>query len=182
MQTFIREDFKEREHTLNETDRKTLRGYIKFSNHWLKKFHDRCKVLNKIVTEAYKTLPNGDKFKTNFRAAVKAVSPALTWDDNGDMHINREVFISQIDSNEVTDPDAYDDEAEDLAPESAQAVGGAGEEPDGDLEEATHTDEVLPHEVEDITLFKAMDNIQAGQQTDRNDGVIVEEEVSSPSS
>ncbi|KEQ72929.1 hypothetical protein M436DRAFT_82201 [Aureobasidium namibiae CBS 147.97] len=94
----------------------SLRGKIKISNLWLKRFYDRCVRLNEILGEAYKTMPDGDRFRDNYRAAVKAVPPRLTWDDNGRFHVSEQpVFVSQINPEEVTDLDALDDGAEDLA-------------------------------------------------------------------
>lgn len=176
MQTFIREDFKQREPQLDETNREILKGHIKVSNLWLRRFYYRCTALNKILGKHRKTIVNGDSFKVNFEAAVKAVPPMLTWDDDCNLHIRREVFVSQIDFNEVTDPDAVENEAEDLAPESAEAVGGAGEGSYGDIEKATHTDELPPLDVEDEMSDKALDNSQADQQSDMDDAVTVEEE------
>lgn len=173
----IREGFKRREHLLSDAVRESVRASIKVSNLWLKRFFERCTSLNQMLGEVYKTMANGDQFRANYAAAVEAVPAMLTWDENGGLHIRQaEPFVSQIDPDNVTDPDALEGEAEDLAEEPVGAVGGAEEQPHESVQKATHTDEVSPQDAENESPDNEKEILEVDQQRDLEDGVVADED------
>jgi hypothetical protein len=92
--------------------------------------------------------------------------PLILSHDSTGVHVNQDVFVSQIDPDTVSDPGESDDEDEDLAAEPVGPTADFNNELNENLLDATHTDEMPPQHAEDEGSDNEINGAEAGQQRD----------------